>query len=156
MKVAVVFYSTGENCAFVAEEIKKQFNADIIRLQTTDEKERKGAASFLWALGIMNQKPPLKPYDFDPNAYDLIVIGAPIWASSPASPVQTFISSAGITGKKIALFTCHAGKKETAMEKFKAMLPGNTIVATKGFRSPLKNSEEAKQHITDWAKAFAE
>jgi flavodoxin len=149
-----VFYSFDRNCAFVAEQIKTQLNADLIQIQMKDDKRRRGFAKFFWGGGMvfMKKKPPLKPYTFDPVAYDLIILGAPVWAGSPAPPLKTLLSPTAITGKKIALFVCHGGGKGNALGKLKAMLAGNEIVASADFREPLKNSEEAQRQITEWVK----
>ena len=157
MKTAVIFYSLDGNCALAAEEIKTQLNADMIRLQTKDEKKRSGFAKFFWGGGMvfLHRKPPLKPYTFDPAAYDLIIIGAPIWAASPAPPIKTFLSETNITGKKIALFVCQAGSNEGALDKFKSMLPGNEIVAAIDFISPANSGgEELKLKVAEWLKGF--
>jgi hypothetical protein len=103
-----------------------------------------------------HKKPPLKPYTFNPAAYDLIVIGAPVWASSPAPPIQTFLADAGISGKKIALFVCHHGGLGNALDTFKALLPGNEIIAEADFHDVFKNNEEVKRQIADWVKGFEE
>ena len=158
MKTAVVFYSLDGNCALVAQEIKAQLNADLIRLETKDEKRRSGLAKFFWggSMVFMHKKPPLKPFTFDPSAYDLIIIGTPVWASTPAPPVQTFIAEAGITGKKIALFVCHMGGKKDALEKFKALLAGNEIIAETDFVKPASGDIEAvKQQVAHWLNGFA-
>jgi flavodoxin len=158
MKTAVVFYSLDGNCAFVAEQIKAQLNADLLQLQTKDDKKRGKVGKMLWGVGMVfgHKKPPLKPYTFDPAAYDLIIIGAPVWAGSPAPPLRTFISGAGISSKKIALFVCHAGGKGDALAKFKALLPGNEIVAGADFVNPAKgDGEQTKRQIADWVKGIA-
>jgi flavorubredoxin len=98
------------------------------------------------------KNPPLKPYTFDPAAYDLIIIGMPVWAGSPAPPVRTFLSETKISSKKIALFVCHAGGKGKALNKLKALLPGNEIVAETDFRESLKDSKETDLQIMDWVK----
>jgi len=161
MKTAVVYYSLNGNCALIAEELKSKLDADLLRLHTEDETTRKGRPrrglmQFLWAVGVMKgiKKAPLKPYTFAPAAYDLIIIGAPVWAGSPAQPVRAFLAGTGITGKKIALFVCHGGGAGKSLEKFKALLPGNSIVAETDFVVPKKNSEKAKQHAADWAKGL--
>ena len=153
MKTAVVFYSLDGNCALVAEEIKTQLNADLIRLQTQDEKKRSRFGLFLWGGGMvfLHKKPLLKPYTFDPAAYDLIVIGAPVWAAAPAPPIQTFLSQTNITGKKVALFVCHGGGKGNAQEKFRALLAGNEIVAEMELTEPARGgSEEVKRQVGEW------
>jgi flavodoxin len=156
MKTAVVYYSLNGNCALIAEEIKARLEADLLRLHTEDEKPRRGFIQFLWGIGVMLgiKKAPLKPYTFDPVTYDLIIIGAPVWGGSPAQPIRAFLAETGITGKKIALFVCHAGGERKALEQFKALLAGNNITAEASFILPVKNSENAKQQAADWVKGF--
>ncbi|MCL2600807.1 MAG: flavodoxin [Treponema sp.] len=158
MKTAVVFYSNDGNCTFVAEQIGTQTGADLLRLQAKDEKRRTRAGRFVAACAMVfiHRRPEIKPFSFDPAGYDLIIMGAPVWAASPASPMQTFLSQAGIAGKKIAIFVCHAGGMGTALEKFKSLLPGNTIVAEKDFINPAKNGETSKRQIADWVKTIIE
>ena len=157
MKTAVIFYSLDGNCAIIAKEIKSQLNADLIRLYTKDEKKRGKIGKLFWGVGMVfsGKKPQLKPYTFDPSAYDLIIIGAPVWADSPAPPVKTFLSEAAITGKKVALFVCHAGSKGDSQKKFRALLAGNDIIAEADFKDLVKEGiEKVKQQITDWVKVL--
>ena len=157
MKIAVVYYSLDGNCSLVAEAIKNQCNADLIRLHTKDEKSRGKAASMFWGCGMVffRKHPPLKPYAFDPSAYDLIILGAPVWAGRPAPPVRTFLSETGITGKKTAFFVCHAGGIGNAKNKFHALLAGNDVISEIDFQDPAKsNGEELKQKIVEWVKGF--
>ena len=156
MKTAVVFYSLDGNCALIAEELKTLLKADVIRLLTTDEKKRKGLAKFFWCCKMMlsSKNPSLKPYTFDPAAYDFIIIGSPVWAGGPASPVRTLVSRTGITGKKIAIFICHAGGKGKAFEKLRVLFNGNTILFEADFCKAVQNSETVKQQIADWVKGF--
>jgi len=156
MKTAVVYYSLSGSCAFIAEEIKAGLGAELIRLHTEGEKPRRGFFQFLWAISVMNgsKKTPLKPFNFNPAAYDLIIIGAPVWAGSPARPICSFLAQAGITGKKIALFVCHGGGAGKSLEKLKALLPGNDISAEADFVYPLKNIEKVKQQAADWVKVL--
>ncbi|MDR2717586.1 MAG: flavodoxin [Treponema sp.] len=156
MKTAVVFYSLDGNCNFVAEEVKSLLNADLIRLQTQDDKKRRGFFKMVWGGSMVfgRKKPPLKPYTFDPAAYDLIVIGAPVWAGSPAPPIRTFLSDTGISGKKTALFVCHGGGKGKALDTLKALLAGNEIIAQADFVNARKNGGEVKRQIVDWVKGF--
>ena len=157
MKTAVVFYSLDGNCALVAEEIKTQMNADMIRLYTIDEKKRSTIGKMMWGGGMVFRhiKPPLKPYSFDASAYDLIILGVPVWAGSPAPPVITFLSEAGIKNKKIALFVCHGGGKGKSLVKFKALLEGNEIAGEADFLVPNKGGEKVKKQIADWVKSLS-
>jgi len=142
----------------VAEEIKEKLNSDVIQLHPSSEKKRSGLFKFFWCCGLMfsHYNTPLKPYTFDPSSYDLIIIGAPVWASSPAAPIKTFIFQAGIKGKKIALFVCHAGGKGDALDKLKAMLPNNELLEEADFINPAKTkSDKIKNQIADWVKRIS-
>ena len=157
MKTAVVFYSYDENCALIAEHIKARMNADLVRLRTKGEKKRGKLAGFIAAFAMVIQKrPALKPFDFDPTAYDLIIIGSPVWAGSPTPPIRTFLSQTGISGKKLALFVSHAGGMGRALEEFAAMFSGNDIVDAKDFTNPAKNADDTGRQVADWAKALEE
>ena len=159
MKTAVVYYSLDGNCAFTAKHIAKSLEADIVQVQLTDEKKRHGISKMLW--GVMQTMPgtlpSIKPVDFDAASYDLIILGTPVWASSPAPAIRTFLAQAKISGKKVALFMCHAGGLGKAMNKFKALLEGNSIVSEIDFNNPVKfkNIEKSKLEIESWAKALA-
>ena len=157
MKTAVVYYSYDGNCAFVAEQIKVQLNADVVRLKPVKEKRRSGFAKiFFGVLQVVTKKEPeLKPYSLDPAACDLIILGTPVWAGSPAPAIRSFLSNTNISGKKLALFVCHAGGKGEAIGKLKSLLADNTIVSEIDFLNPAtENPEEQKKKIEDWVKTI--
>ena len=154
MKTAVVYYSYDGNCAFVAEQIAALLKADLVQIQTVDQKKRRGFLKMLWggAQVMFGKLPPLKPVNFDAVSFDLIILGTPVWASSPAPAMKAFLSQTKFSGKKVALFMCHAGGMGEAMNKFKSMLTDNTIVSEIDFSTLLKNQEKAKQQIEEWVK----
>ena len=155
MKTAVIYYSFEGNCALVAQSIKDALNADIFEIKTTDRKKRTGLAKYLWGgfQTITRKKPELEPLSIDINTYDLIVLGTPVWAASPAPAMFSFLSKTKITGKKIALFCCHAGGKGKVFDKFKTLLPGNTIAGEIDFENAAgEESAALKQKIGEWVK----
>lgn len=157
MKTAIVYYSYEGNCARIAELLRGEFNADLIALQTADEKVRKGLAKYAWggAQVFMKKLPALKPCRFEPSAYDLIILGAPVWAGSPAPPLQSFLTQTKISGKRVALYCCHLGGMGKAMEKMRTLLPGNTIAGSVDFINPAGGDvEENKRKITAWAQTL--
>jgi flavodoxin len=157
MKTAVIYYSYWGNCALVAEILKTELSADVFRIETLDDKKRKGISLLFWGGSqvFMGKKPLLKPLSLDIGAYDLIVLGTPVWASTPAPALASFLSKNSITGKKIALFCCHGGGKGNALDKFKTLLSGNTVIGEIDFRNPAKmDSAELKQKISEWAKTI--
>ena len=159
MKTAVIYYSFEGNCGLAAKVIKDALNADIYEIKTIDKKKRTGFAKYLWGgfQAIMKKKPELEPLSIDINAYDLIILGTPVWAGSPAPAMFSFLCGTRIIGKKVALYCCHGGGKGKVFDKLKALLPlpGNTIVGEIDFNSPAKGDNAAlKQKIAEWAKTL--
>jgi flavodoxin len=153
LKTAVIYYSFGGNCALVGEVIKSRLNADIFAIKTVDEKKRTGLAKYIWGgrQVFQHAKPELKPLDADLDAYDLIILGTPVWAGSPAPAMVSFLSRTPFSGKKAAVFCCHAGGKGKALDKFKALLAGNTIAGEIDFNNPSRgNTEELRKKIDAW------
>ena len=157
MKAIVIFYSLDGNSAQVAEMLKSSLNAEILEIKTLDEKKRTGARKMFWGVGqvMFKKKPALKPYSLEINAWDLIILGTPVWAGSPAPAMISFLDKEKISGKKIALFCCHAGGMGEALKKFQALLPGNTVIGEIDFFNPAKAEKtEVKQKVDEWAKTL--
>lgn len=155
MKTAVIYYSYEGNCALIAELIKDALGADLIELQTVDDKKRQGVSKYFWGgrQVIMKKTPPLKPYTLNTEAYDLIIIGTPVWAASPAPALNTFLEEQRISNKRIALFCCHAGGKGKVFDKIKSKLPGNTFAGEIDFINPAKQRrEEISDKLNEWLR----
>jgi len=162
MKTAIIYYSLDGNCALVAKTIKDALNADIFEIKTVDKKKRRGIAKLAWGgfQVIMKKKPELEPLSVDINNYDLIILGSPVWAASPAPAIVSFLDKNKITGKKVALFCCHGGGKGKTFDKFKALLPGNTFAAEIDFCNPANTAKAesipVKPRIDEWVKTLKE
>jgi flavodoxin len=153
LKTAVVYYSFDGNCALVAEALKNRLNADVFAIKTADEKKRTGLGKYIWGgrQVFQHAKPELKPLSVNIDAYDLIILGAPVWAGSPAPAMASFLSRTPLNGRKIAVFCCHAGGKGKALDKFKALLAGNTIAGEIDFNNPARgNTEALRKKIDAW------
>ena len=157
MKAAVIYYSFEGNSALIADIIKSVLDADILEIKTVDTRKRKGFAKYLWGgwQVISRKKPELQPLSIDPLAYDLIVLGTPVWAGSPAPAITSFLSGTRFSGKKIALFCCHGGGKGRALEKVKDMLFGNAFPGEIDFLNPLRgNPADLRKKISDWVNTL--
>ena len=161
MKTAIIYYSLDGNCALVAKTLQEilvappfKGKAELFEIKLMDTKKRSGFSKFLWGVGQMlkRKKPALQPLLVDPAAYDLIVLGTPVWAASPAPALGSFLDSVTINGKKLALFCCHAGGKGKIMEKFKALLPGNTFMGEIDFVNPAGKRDPRQRAASSWLK----
>lgn len=153
MKTAVIYFSYEGNCAMIAEQIHKTLHADVLRLHLEDDKTRKGLAKYVWGgrQVLLHKNPALKPYAITLESYELIILGTPVWAGSPTPALHTFLEQTRITGKKIALFCCHAGGKGKSLEKLRALVPGNTLVGEIDFVNPTKQDpQEVMGKLEPW------
>ena len=158
MKTALIYYSYEGNSALIAEAVKAGLAVDVFEIKTVNTKKRKGFTKYLWGgyQAVMGRKPALLPLSVDVNAYDLIILGTPVWAGSPAPALVSFLSKTAITGKKLALFCCHAGGKGKVFAKIKSRLPGNTFVGEIDFLNPaLQEKTALKQKVVEWVKSLA-
>ena len=160
MKTVVIYYSYEGNSALIAGIIKDAIKTDVFEIKTADSKKRGGFAKYAWggAQAVLNKKPALQPLSVDVNGYDLVILGTPVWAGSPAPALVSFLDKTKISGKKIAIFCCNGGGKGNVFGKLKALLPGNTFVGEIDFINPAKqgNTSEIKQKTEQWLKEINE
>lgn len=127
MKTAVVYYSMSGNTEWAAGEAAAGMEADLIEIRPVKAYPDRGFRKFFWGgkSAVMAEAPKLEPYAFDPEKYDRIVIGFPVWAGTMAPPVRTFAleQKEAIRGKQVAAFACQSGSGgEKALEKLRECL----------------------------------
>jgi flavodoxin len=157
MKSLVVYYSYEGHSALIAGSLARLLGADTRRLETQDDKIRGGVAKFFWGgkMVLSKKMPPLKPVDIDINQYDLIVVGAPVWAGSPAPPLLSFLRDAGISGKRVAFYLCHLGGLSRAKEKLEAALSGNIIAGSIDLRQQGDGFPELDGKLAAWVAGLS-
>ena len=135
MKTAIVYYSMSGNTKYVADKMAEKIDADSIRIEPVKAYPDQGAKKFIWGgkSAVMGETPALQSYEFSAEKYDRIILGTPVWASTFAPPIRTFLKdNSDIHGKKIAVFICFSGggadkviekmKKYIGIEEFEAEL----------------------------------
>jgi flavodoxin len=157
MKTAVIYYSMSGNTRQTAEKIADAVGADLICIEPVKEYPSEGARKFIWGgmKAVMGETPRLKPYRFD-GSYDRIVIGTPVWASSFAPPIRSFIKEnrEKLEGKPVAAFFCYSGGgADKAAEKLKKMLKISSFEAELVLVDP---KDQPKPENDDAIAAFCE
>ncbi len=155
MKKLVVFYSFDGNTRLIAQKVAETAEADLLELKPKKEIKTHGFMKFLWGgrQVVLKKKPKLHPFDKNPEEYDLLFIGTPVWAWSYTPPLGTFFSTVDLSGKKIALFYCHGGQMGQTQEKMKEQLTGNEIIGAIDFLEPLKKKrEESVKRAREWVE----
>ncbi|MDD3120070.1 MAG: flavodoxin [Candidatus Gracilibacteria bacterium] len=127
-KTLVVYYSRTGMTAKVAMEIARVLDCDIEEI--IDLKDRSGAMGYLIAGrdALKKELAEIKKIEKNPEDYDLLVIGTPVWAFTMASAIRTYVVENKDKFKNVAFFATQGG--EGAQRKFKDLkeLTGKTPV----------------------------
>lgn len=159
MKKLVIFYSFEGNTKYIAEGIAKELSADLLELKPVNEVKTSKFMKLFWGGKevITKKKPEIENFDKDPNDYELIYMGTPVWAWTYTPAFRTFLSKVSMENKNIALFCCHGGGKGKIFKKFKTDLGNNRYLGQIDFREPLKNDKiKALEEAKRWARKIEE
>ena len=150
--VLIVVYSRTGTTRKVAEALRDRLNADIELIE--DVTSRSGIFGYLKSGHEAWKKiaPEIKPTRLNPDDYDLVVIGTPVWAGSMASPVRTYLEQYGSRLNRVALFCTEGGSgEEKAFSEITGFCNGEPLatmalttkkVATNAFSSELESFAE--------------
>lgn len=153
MKKLVIFYSFEGNTRYIAEQIAETINADLLELKPKKEIKKSKFMKYVWGgkQVVLGAKPELEQLDKNPQQYDMIILGTPVWAFSYTPAFKTFFSQVKLKGKKIALFCCSGGGKGKTFNNMKQELEGNEIIGEIELIEPIKDNKEAANKAKGWA-----
>jgi len=141
MSTAIVYYSLNGNSEFTAKKIAEKTGADLIKLVPVKAYPKTYWKQLLWGgkSVVMKEKPKLEPYTFEADKYDTIIIGTPVWVSTYAPPISTFLAENGdkLKGRKIAAFACFtAGGDDKTYKKLQEKIGIDSLYATLSLADP--------------------
>lgn len=150
MKAAIVYFSLNGNTDFTVKKIAEKTGADLIRLVPVKAYPDSYWKQLFWGgkSVVMGEKPKLEPYTFDADKYDMIIFATPVWASTFAPPLKTFIveNKAKLKGKRFAAVTCftQSGDEKT-YKKLKEILEIDTLEPVLGLADPKTKPSPANE-----------
>lgn len=165
-RTLIVYYSYTNNVERIVNELRTQIDADVVEI----EPAKKGLdyAANNYAIGsaqiaaIRNNPgdaesyPPIDPVNVNLADYDCIIIGAPLWWSSMAAPLQTFLFQHGndMAGKNIGLIVSSASSGISGVEAdARRLVPaGNFLSPSLWIRS--SQTSNARSLIENWLTAI--
>jgi flavodoxin len=146
MTYLVVYYSRTGNNRAIGGAIAKALSADIDEI--IDKKNRTGKLNWLLAgRDSRSGKPTEIEFGKNPQNYDTIIIGAPIWAGNPIPPLRTYLKEVDLKGKRVAFFICSQTTGYTEMfPQLVELIPdsehiGNFGITQKRFKEEDYSSE---------------
>ena len=141
MKSLVVYYSRTDTTRKLAEKIAGEINADI--------EEIKPKVNYQGKIGYvrggkdaMSEKIiDLEELKYDPQDYDVVYVGEPVWASKAANPLISYLSKYNFTNVKFFLTAGKSGFESSfkQMEKY----------STKPLKTLALTTKEVKQDNYD-------
>jgi len=109
MESLVVYYSRTGTTRKIAKTITEVLRADIEEL--VDTQDRKGLWG--WFIGgkdaFLKIPTKIRKPEKNPAAYDLVVIGTPIWAMNVPPAIRTYLSQNAGKFKRVAFFCTTSG-----------------------------------------------
>jgi flavodoxin len=151
MKTLVTFYSRTDITRKVAKELAEKLNADLDEIK--DTQSRSGVWGFLKSGFQANRKKltTLMPMEKDPEQYDLVVIGTPVWSGKMSVPVRTYLHQNRDKIKAAALFCTMGGSGMESTIKGMEEYVG-IPVATVGLRK--KDVEAGTYDLTSFVNSI--
>lgn len=159
MRTLVVYYSLTGNVRFVGMIVADALRATMEPL-TLAEAMPQGILKRLWKGGgqaLRKTAPPLIALRHNPDDFQQLVIGTPIWAGTFAPAVRTFLTQHQLQGKRIALYCCHGGGgKGKAFARMRDLLAGNTFLGEYACKDPLKQNQDTEaEAIREWVQSWS-
>ena len=158
MNTLIVYYSLNGNTEDTVNRISSIIGASVLRIAPKKAYPDKGFRKFLVGGGdvAFKRRPPLEPYTVDLSSFDTVVIATPVWASSFAPPIGTFIDEnrEALKGKRFAIVFCSAGGDIIkAEERTKAYLGAEGEVPVLSLIDPKTRPKEGDEELI---KVFCE
>lgn len=163
-KTLVVYYSYTNNVERIVNELKTQIECDVIEIEPAEKGLDYAANNYAIGsaqiaairnnLNDASSYPAIDPVNVDLTQYDTVIIGAPLWWSQMAAPLQTFLFNYGheMAGKNIGVIVSSAssGISGVVADAKRLISNGNFLEPSLWIRS--SQTSNAKSMLEQWLK----
>jgi flavodoxin len=131
-KTLIVYHSRTGHTRRVAEALAQRLDADLDEIRIVQPLD--GIAGYVMCAieAAAGLAPALRPGTRDPAAYELVVVGTPVWFWSLSSPVRSWLESHRLT-RRVAFFCTMGGSGSGRAFAMMTELAGKAPVATLAF-----------------------
>lgn len=165
-KTLIIYYSYTNNVERIVNELRTQIEADVIEVEPAEKGLDYAANNYAIGssqIAVIRENPndassypAIDPVSVDLSQYSTIIIGAPLWWSNMAAPLQTFLFQHGkdMAGKNIGLIVSSASSGISGVESdAKRLIPdGNFLSPSLWIRS--SQTSNAKSLLQNWLQAI--
>ena len=136
-KTLIVYYSFTNNVHTIVSDLQTQIEADVVRVEPAEEGLDYAANNYAIGSALIQairnnpndaaSYPEIKPVEVNIADYDRIIVGAPLWWSNMAAPLQTFLFQYGsqMEGKSIGLIVSSSSSGINGVESdARRLIPG--------------------------------
>ncbi len=160
-KVLLVYFSRSGITSAVATAIcraleQRGLSCDLEPL--TERTNRRGILGFMRSgrEALFDSPAKLEPLVRDPEHYDLVVVGTPVWGSSPSTPVRAFLRQNASKLKAVAFFMTHGSTGRERTLSALARLAGKAPAAELAIRENELRRGEHLEDVQSFAGAIAD
>jgi flavodoxin len=132
MKTLIIYYSRSGRTQRLAEDVQSRLGCGIERIQTT--KDFSGLMGYFRIARESKKEHPfeIQTFRIDPDQYDLVVVGTPIWGGNVAIPVRDILARYKGHLRAVAFLATHGSSDPGPAFKAMEEACGRPPVATLG------------------------
>lgn len=136
-KTLVVYYSYTNNVEEIVNKLRSRIDCDVVEIEPVEKGLDYAANNYAIGSALISairnnpddasSYPEIDPVEVNLDEYDTIIIGAPLWWSQMAAPLQTYLFDNGkkMAGKKIGLIvSSHSSGISGVVADAKRLIPG--------------------------------
>ena len=165
-KTLIVYYSFTNNVHTIVSDLQTQIEADVVRVEPAEEGLDYAANNYAIGSALIQairnnpndaaSYPEIKPVEVNIADYDRIIVGAPLWWSNMAAPLQTFLFQYGsqMEGKSIGLIVSSSSRGINGVESdARRLIPGGDFLEPSLW---IRSGQTSNCHsmIADWLSQF--
>lgn len=149
-RALVVYYSRTGTTKIVGDKIAQLLQCD--REELLDRRPRHGLRGYLRAGfdATFRRSTDLAPTKLDPSAYDLVLIGTPIWSAAVSAPIRTYLAANQARIKRVAFFCTHGSSGSENVLRQLERLCARKPVATLVLRTAHVHYEDVDPRIREF------
>lgn len=127
-RVMVVFYSESGHTRLIADELAAALGASVERIGAPDLPG--GGWGFFWRTwqSILGGSARIAEPSLNPEDYDVVLVGSPVWAGRIASPVRAYLRRfAGKVKTAAGFVSCSKTGAESALAELDKLVAGRAV-----------------------------
>lgn len=151
--IFIIYYSWSGNTGNIAKLIQQKTGGDLFEIKTVEPYPQNYNACVEQAKKEVHSgfMPELEVIPENPDDYDTVFIGTPVWWHTMVPPVLTLLSNIELSGKTVIPFCTHGGGGEAhSMTDIAKLCPRST--ALPGLSLYESGGRDTETTIFDWLR----